>query len=215
MHSRNFVLLAALPLVLGPAAAVAAAPSTTSTSTTSPAFSTRINVGGGAYTDAAGRAWSADRYFSGGRAYTTPNTTPVTNTTESALFRTERVGMASYKIPVPANGIYNVRLRMAEIFHTASAKRVFSISAQGQPAVTDVDLVNRIGARTAYDVTVPVRTTIVSAISANELLKVAGIIETRNATIEGFIAALFVLWALTLSMAFILSRLERRLVFAR
>ncbi len=58
-------------------------------------------------------------------------------------------------------------------------------------------------------------TTIVSAIAANELLKVAGIIETRNATIEGFVAALFVLWALTLSMAFILSRLERRLVFAR
>ncbi len=58
-------------------------------------------------------------------------------------------------------------------------------------------------------------TTVVSAIAANELIKVAGIIETRNATIDGFIAALFVLWAITLSMAFTLSRLERRLAFAR
>lgn len=58
-------------------------------------------------------------------------------------------------------------------------------------------------------------TSIVSAIAANELLKVAGIIETRTASFDGYIAALIAFWCLTLPLAFIVSRLERRLRFAR
>ena len=58
-------------------------------------------------------------------------------------------------------------------------------------------------------------TAIVSAIAANELLKVAGIIETRTASFDGYIAALIGFWSLTLPLAFIVSRLERRLKFAR
>jgi His/Glu/Gln/Arg/opine family amino acid ABC transporter permease subunit len=58
-------------------------------------------------------------------------------------------------------------------------------------------------------------TSIVSAIAANELLKVAGIIETRTASFDGYIAALVAFWCLTLPLAFVVSRLERRLRFAR
>jgi His/Glu/Gln/Arg/opine family amino acid ABC transporter permease subunit len=58
-------------------------------------------------------------------------------------------------------------------------------------------------------------TAVVSAIAANELLKVAGVIETRTASFDGYLAALVAFWCLTIPLAFIVSRLERHLVFAR
>jgi His/Glu/Gln/Arg/opine family amino acid ABC transporter permease subunit len=58
-------------------------------------------------------------------------------------------------------------------------------------------------------------TSIVSAIAANELLKVAGIIETRTASFDGYIAALIAFWCLTIPLAFVVSQLERRLGFTR
>lgn len=58
-------------------------------------------------------------------------------------------------------------------------------------------------------------TAIVSAIAANELLKVAGVIETRTASFDGYIAALIAFWSLTLPLAFVVGQLERRLKFAR
>ena len=58
-------------------------------------------------------------------------------------------------------------------------------------------------------------TAIVSAIAANELLKVAGVIETRTASFDGYLAALVAFWSLTLPLAFLVSQLERRLKFAR
>lgn len=58
-------------------------------------------------------------------------------------------------------------------------------------------------------------TAIVGAIAANELLKVAGVIETRTASFDGYIAALIAFWCLTIPLAFVVSRIERRLKFAR
>ena len=58
-------------------------------------------------------------------------------------------------------------------------------------------------------------TAIVSAIAASELLKVAGIIETRTASFDPYFAALFGFWSLTIPMALIVNRLERRMAFAR
>jgi len=58
-------------------------------------------------------------------------------------------------------------------------------------------------------------TAIVGAIAANELLKVAGVIETRTASFDGYIAALIAFWCLTIPLAFVVSRIDRRLKFAR
>lgn len=58
-------------------------------------------------------------------------------------------------------------------------------------------------------------TAIVGAIAANELLKVAGVIETRTASFDGYIAALIAFWCLTIPLAFVVNQLERRLKFAR
>ncbi len=58
-------------------------------------------------------------------------------------------------------------------------------------------------------------TAIVSAIAATELLKVAGIIETRTASFDGYLAALVAYWTLTVPLAFLVDLAERRLGFAR
>jgi glutamate transport system permease protein len=56
---------------------------------------------------------------------------------------------------------------------------------------------------------------IVSAIAATELLKVAGLIETRTASFDGYLAALLGYWSITVPLAFAVSQLERRLAFVR
>ncbi len=58
-------------------------------------------------------------------------------------------------------------------------------------------------------------TAIVSAIAATELLKVAGIIETRTASFDGYLAALVAYWTLTIPLAIFVDVSERRLGFAR
>lgn len=58
-------------------------------------------------------------------------------------------------------------------------------------------------------------TAIVSAIAATELLKVAGIIETRTASFDGYLAALVAYWTLTIPLAVLVDISERRLGFAR
>ncbi len=58
-------------------------------------------------------------------------------------------------------------------------------------------------------------TAIASGIAATELLKVAGIIESRTGLFTPYIAVLVAYWTLTLPLAWVVSRLERRLAFAR
>jgi putative glutamine transport system permease protein len=58
-------------------------------------------------------------------------------------------------------------------------------------------------------------TAIVSAIAATELLKVAGIIETRTASFDGFLAALVAYWTITIPLAMLVDQAERRLGFSR
>jgi parallel beta-helix repeat protein len=146
-------LLCALPLV----ATAAILPSALSASAaTDDAWSVRINAGGAAFTDTAGKAWLADRDFIGGTAAT--STAPVAYTADQTPYKTQRYGMSGYKIPVPSAGTYKLTLRFAEGWATAPDVRVFSVAAEGQPVVSNLDLVKVIGANTAYDVTVPVRT---------------------------------------------------------
>ncbi|MCW2779511.1 MAG: hypothetical protein JWN17_3236 [Frankiales bacterium] len=148
-------LLCALPLVAVPAA-VALCPTLATAASPTP-WSVRINAGGPALTDSSGRTWLSDRYYVGGTA--AAFTAPTRNTPDTKPYLDERYGMTGYKIPVPAPGIYQLTLRMAEGWATQPGIRVFSATAEGQTIVSDLDLVKVIGTTTAYDVTVPVRTT--------------------------------------------------------
>lgn len=109
----------------------------------------RIHAGGGALTDGSGRIWAADKWFQGGFTYAAAKTVAGTGT--PALYQTERSGSFSYAIPVP-QGRYRVQLHFAEIYFTSPGKRIFSVKAEGNLAVADLDIVSRAGAFTAMQV---------------------------------------------------------------
>lgn len=106
-----------------------------------------INSGGPAVT-LSGRAWAADKNFSGGTSYSY-GTTAINGTTDDALYQTERFGNFSYAIPV-TNGSYTVKLHFVETFHTASNKRKFSVNVEsGKGTLTNYDIYAQAGANTA------------------------------------------------------------------
>jgi hypothetical protein len=101
----------------------------------------RINVGGPAYTSAGGAAFLADQYFTGGATNST--TSAITGTTDQALYKDERWGAFSYRIPV-VSGSYDVKLHFAELYYgsvvpgSCLAKRVFSVDIGDTAANPDV-----------------------------------------------------------------------------
>nr|RNJ70815.1 MAG: hypothetical protein EDM05_02260 [Leptolyngbya sp. IPPAS B-1204] len=109
----------------------------------------RINAGGPDYTDKAGNLWRADTFFTGGALYST--SAPIANATDGALYQTERFGNFSYAIPV-ANGIYDVRLLLADNYWNDVGKRVFDVSVENlQQRIRDVDILARTRKHAAFD----------------------------------------------------------------
>ena len=82
-------------------------------------------------TDTEGNVWVADEGFADGETYEVDDAA-VTNTTDPALYRTERYSMTAYSFAVP-NGKYTVKLHFAEVFSgiTGPGDRVFSFNVQG------------------------------------------------------------------------------------
>ncbi len=110
---------------------------------------TRINVGGGAYTDSQNNVWQQDNYFNTGSSYTTTDT--ITGTTDPTLFQTERwddptLPELSYSIPV-ANGKYTVNLGFAEIFYNSAGTRVFDVQVEGQTVLSNFDIYSEAGGK--------------------------------------------------------------------
>jgi Malectin domain/Legume lectin domain/Chitobiase/beta-hexosaminidase C-terminal domain len=113
-----------------------------------------VHSGGGAYTDTSGQVWSADQNFSGGKTYTT--THAIQGTSDPVLYQSERYGAFSYNFTVP-NGNYTVLLKFAEIYYTQPGARIFNVSINGTPVLTNFDIVATAGAAfTALDESFPV-----------------------------------------------------------
>ncbi len=113
-----------------------------------PAFATRINSGGPAFSFD-GLDWAEDEFFTGGTAYS--NSIDIENTTNDELYQTERFAGTTliYEIPVTA-GNYDVNLHFAEIFHGVpgagadggEGSRVFNIDIEnGQEQLSDYDII--------------------------------------------------------------------------
>jgi hypothetical protein len=117
----------------------------------------RVNAGGPVYTDAQGLIWGADAGYSGGGVYGT--TSPVMNTTTSALYQTERYGAISYVFTMP-NGTYDVNLKFAEIFFWQPGQRIFSVAINGGTVLPNFDIVAQAGGGgRAVDKLVPIAVT--------------------------------------------------------
>ena len=113
-----------------------------------------VNVGSTSqYTDAAGVVWDADQpyapgswgYTGGGPANTTKN---ILGSPDDPLYQTVRQGIASYRFDV-ADGRYAVELCFVEHRDLQPGQRVFSVSLNGNPVITNLDLVKEYGASRA------------------------------------------------------------------
>jgi hypothetical protein len=114
----------------------------------------RINSGGPALTDAAGRSWSADQYATGGTARL--GSGPVQSATPDVDV-TERVGDVTYGLPVPA-GSYVLRLHLTELQWTQPGQRLFDVLVEGKAALRSVDILSTHAPRQTRVVDLPVRT---------------------------------------------------------
>jgi enterochelin esterase-like enzyme len=124
-----------------------------------------------------GVEYKADRFSNGGM--TTSTTDPIAGTTADAIYQSERYGNFKYEIPVK-DAVYSVVLHFAEIYQTAASRRLFSVTVEGQPVFTDMDLFTTVGHDTAYEV-------VVSGIAvADKSLTIELTSSVDNATISGF-----------------------------
>jgi subtilisin family serine protease len=100
-----------------------------------------------------GRAWSPDADFSGGTPWST--TQAVTGTDQPELYRTCRYGAFTYSFTVP-NGNYVVTLKFCEPSRFGVGARVFNVSINDAPVLTDFDIFAQAGSLAALDRSIPV-----------------------------------------------------------
>ncbi len=101
------------------------------------------------YTDEAGRLWSPDRYFSGGRLDT--HAQLVEGTPDPGLYAEERYGHFDYAIPV-AEGRYALTLRFAETYFGpnnpgkgGAGSRLFDVYCNGAALLRSFDIYKEAG----------------------------------------------------------------------
>ncbi len=125
----------------------------------------RVNAGADKdFTDKANLKWMKDQEYKvgawgrvGGDTVGRPASLEIKKTYAPELYRDEAYGMKAYRFTLP-NGMYTVQLHFAETFEgiTAAGQRVFSVSIEGKPVLTDLDLFKAVGPNTAmikaYDV---------------------------------------------------------------
>lgn len=159
--ARDLPMVSAIRVVKAPASP---GPTQTTTPGSTPSTATaptvvRVTASDTDYTDSQGRVWKARNGFVGGSAWGAPYGTgrQVTGTVDKDLYAVELVGMSSWSTPI-ANGTYTIRTKAREAYWESAGKRVFSITAEGRPGVSNVDIFAAVGRDAAYDsvFTVPV-----------------------------------------------------------
>ncbi|MCU0244983.1 MAG: malectin [Bryobacter sp.] len=148
------VLLAGFAAVLlrQPEPAPRQAPASPPSVALGPAVEHRILAGSSGinFSDARGRTWQEDRFFTGGRVVA-ERTVRLHNADDARLFANRREGDFTYAIPVPP-GVYEVRLHFAELNFgrgtTAGggeSSRMFRITLNGKVAFDPLDVIAEAG----------------------------------------------------------------------
>ena len=140
----------------------------------------QINCGSGS----AASPFTADQYASGGTQRTVTNsitTSGVTNAAPMAVYQSERYGNSTYTLPGLTPGSqYTVRLHFAELYQTATGKRVFNVAINGTTVLSKLDIYAAAGGN--YKAVV--RELTATASSSGQIAIVFTAV-TDNATIEG------------------------------
>lgn len=149
---RTSLSIASL-IALGSSVVVAGGPALSSAqaATTSSTVVTRMTVAPTSVKDSAGSVFAPRAGFIGGEYYPTyASNVDIAGTNDDALYRPELVRMSGWSQAM-TNGTYDVTLKMRESWWNAAGKRVFDVSAEGQPKLTGVDIYQAVGKAKAYD----------------------------------------------------------------
>jgi hypothetical protein len=107
----------------------------------------QINCG----SSSAASPFTADQYGSGGTQHSVTNSitiSGITNPAPMAVYQSERYGNSTYTLPnLTASGQYKVRLHFAELYQTATGKRVFNVVINGTTVLSNFDIYATAGAR--------------------------------------------------------------------
>ncbi|MES2920871.1 MAG: ThuA domain-containing protein [Verrucomicrobiota bacterium] len=136
-----------------------------------------INCSGGDFTSASGTVFTADQFYTGGNGAGTSD--PIAGTSDDAIYQNERWGDFTYAIPL-ANGSYAVTLMFSETFFNANGQRVFSMSVEGVPVVSNLDIHAVVGHDTALDFSTTVVVT-------DGVLNISSTASVNNAKLDGLI----------------------------
>ena len=115
------------------------------------------------YLDSVGRYWQADKPYEAGSwghlgdstVYETSR--EILGTNDGCLYQTLRFAYGSfgYQFDVP-NGVYEVELHFAEVWHRSAGNRAFDVIIEGQTVLDDYDVFAVAGWCQAVTVTHPV-----------------------------------------------------------
>jgi beta-glucanase (GH16 family) len=97
----------------------------------------RLSTARHALRDAVGKTWKPDRYAFGGRLEQRRD--DLKSTASPQLYRTRRIGVRSYSIPVGRPATYAVTLYLAEDRGALPGTRVFDVLAEGVAVAANVD----------------------------------------------------------------------------
>jgi hypothetical protein len=122
-------------------------PAVSASATTLPGSATiQINSGGPAVAP-----FAADSGFSGGTAINHANTidlSGVSNPAPMAVYQTARIGNITYTIPgFTAGSSHTVRLHFAETYWSSAGSRIFGVSINGTPVLSNFDIFAAAGAK--------------------------------------------------------------------
>ncbi|MDO5629208.1 MAG: malectin domain-containing carbohydrate-binding protein, partial [Mobilicoccus sp.] len=111
----------------------------------------RMTVAPNAFTASDGTRWEARTGFVGGDFHQSYGSSArIAGASDSRLYHPELVRFSSWSAPV-SNGTYRVTLKMREQWWDNPGQRVFSVKAEGNTVLSDIDIVKAVGKNTAYD----------------------------------------------------------------
>lgn len=127
-------------------------PPTSPQSTTPPLLTSfLVNSGGSSFDSDNETEYSWDLLFNGGNTYSTQSL--ISGTTDDYLYQTERWGYSfSYDVPLD-NGVYDIKLMFAEIYHDGPGSRIFSVAIEGNAIIQNLDIWSKVGKNAAYEET--------------------------------------------------------------
>jgi beta-glucanase (GH16 family) len=116
-------------------------------------FPIKINIGGQAVNDFIGDTEfkeTTEYGYMDGQNTVFPSSLHTNNTEYDYVYRSERYGLAAYKIRVPP-GSYSATLMFAENYFTQTGRRIFDVYVEGKRVIDNLDIFSQLGTNYAYE----------------------------------------------------------------